>query len=337
MDCYMTKRSFCTLCLLALCTLFSCSGGKIDRIVLSAPFGPLAYPFVHMAENNPGTYELRIWKNPDQLRAMVAGGQADVVALPTNVAAVFHNKGAGIALLDVSVWSVLWIVTADSARTSLDDFRGAKIVMPFRGDMPHIVFATIARARGLNPERDVALQFVATPQDAVQQLITGRVDNAVLAEPDLSILIHRAQSVQVNTAERRRFHRAVDLQKEWARVFNTGERIPIGGTAVTEAALARPGFARSFSGEYSRAVSWCVEHPEDTARMVSRYFESVPAGAIVESMKHVRQESVAAVDARGELETFFGVLYKANPAAVGGKLPGDGFYLDPGSGDNDTR
>ena len=319
-------------CVITL-TALSCGGDKRKAVVVAAPFGPLAYPLVYMAENHdtavfPEPIELKIWKNPDQLRAMIAGEQADFFAVPTNVAAVFHNKGVDFRLTAVSVWSVLWVVSSDSTKTTLDDFTGEEIVMPFRGDMPHIVFANLARQRGLNPDADFSLRFVNTPQDAVQQLLMGRADHAVLCEPDISILFH-ASEVRGNAGTpSREFLRAVDLQEEWDAVYHTGEEIPIGGIAITGATAENPRLIEKFLGEYARAIDWCENHPTETGRLTTRFFEGVEPEPIEEAMGHVRQKFVAARDARQSVETFFTVLREGNPATIGGSLPGDGFYWD---------
>ena len=329
----MRKKSFTIIVLLAGIFFLSCAREKSDRIVVSAPFGPLVYPLVYMVENQEyfsfdGQIELKIWKNPDQLRAMVAGGQADFFAVPTNVAAVFHNKGAGVTLINVSVWSVLWIVSNDSTKKTLSDFKGEKIVMPFRGDMPHIVFSNLAKERGLDPENDFTLFFVNTPQDAVQQLMTGRAGHAVLCEPDISILLYKSHSLNDSDGMPPRFFRSVDLQKEWGKVYHTGEELPIGGTAITTRTALRPELIAVFQKEYARAIEWCINHPEETAELVARRFEGVQPEPIAEAMKHVSQKFVTAGDARPALETFFSVLYEGNPASIGGAMPGDGFYWE---------
>ncbi len=48
--------------------------------------------------------EFILWTNPDQLRALALNGKVDFIALPTNVAANLYNRGAPLALLNVSQW-----------------------------------------------------------------------------------------------------------------------------------------------------------------------------------------------------------------------------------------
>jgi len=324
----MYKR-MSTMLLSALMCL-SCARERGGKTVLTAPFGPLAYPFTYMAESMPAKYEFRVWMNPDQLRAMITGKQADFFALPTNVAAVFRNKGADLMLLGVSLWRVMWIVSSDSTKRTLQALRGEEIVVPFRGDMPHIVFADIAVNRGLDPGKDFVLRFVNTPQDAVQQLITGRAGNAVLAEPDLSILMYKTGTSGGGTNGPHRFFRVIDIQEEWDGIHGAGAEIPFGGVAVSASAAVDTDFIRGFQRDYARAVEWCVLHPEETAELVTRRFDWVRKEPIVEAMKHIELKFVSAADAREAVETFFSVLLEGNPKTIGGRLPDDGFYWNGG-------
>ena len=327
----MKKKLFIYMVCLTSVSLTSCTRHDGDGIVVSAPFGPLVYPLVSMVERSypssfPGSIELSIWNNPDQLRAMIAGRQADFFAVPTNVAALFYNRGVDVKLINVSVWGVLWVVSSDSTKKELRDFGGEEIVMPFKGDMPHIVFNTLVRKRGLNPEKDFIMHFVSTPQDAVQQLIMGHAHHAVLAEPDVSILLYKSRLLRTDGEQSTIFYRAIDLQKEWGSVYHTGDGIPIGGIAIHASTAAQPEVVAMFQREYAKAVEWCTTHPEETAALVAHHFEDIPTEPIVESMKHVNQKCVTAWTARKALEDFFSVLYDGNPASIGDTIPGDGFY-----------
>lgn len=311
--------------------LISCAGEKTDRIIVSAPFGPLSYPLVYMEKYNEQSsfaesMELVIWKNPDQLRAMIAGNQADFFALPTNVAALFHNKGMSCKLINVSVWSVLWLVSGDSTKVHLRDFKYQEIVIPFKGDMPHIIFENICKKQGLNPEKDFKLRFVNTPMDAAQQLLIGNADHAVLAEPDISILIYRTKTEKSESAKR--FYRAVDFQEEWNKIYGTGVKIPIGGIAVPEKVSVNSELIEKFQKEYAQAVYWCQNHPDETGKLIADYFEGVPSEPIIDAIDHVDQTFVKTKDAISSLEMFFSVLLEGNPASIGGKMPENDFYLE---------
>ncbi|MEN4006507.1 MAG: hypothetical protein PQ964_04030 [Methanobacteriaceae archaeon] len=86
----------------------------LPKLTIVGPPGPSSVPLAYMVEHNKlsgiaAETELIIFKDLDQLRAIVAGKQGDFVIMPSNVAAVFYNRDMDIQLLDISVWSALHI------------------------------------------------------------------------------------------------------------------------------------------------------------------------------------------------------------------------------------
>src|SRR5574343_1399830 len=119
--------------------------GKLERLVLAGPFAAVSFPLIHMVETGAlqdvaQRVEFVAWKDPDQLRVLAMQGRADFVAMPTNVAANLYHRGVPLQLLNVSTWGVLWMVSRDTNLKTLADFKGKEVAIPFRADMPDIVF-----------------------------------------------------------------------------------------------------------------------------------------------------------------------------------------------------
>jgi NitT/TauT family transport system substrate-binding protein len=183
----------------------------------------VSYPLIHMVETGAlkdmaDSVEFAPWKDPDQLRVLALGGKADFVAMPTNVAANLYNRGVKLRLLNVSTWGVLWMVSRENNLKTLADFKGKEIAMPFRADMPDIVFqACWPKSRGWTSSAISPLRYVASPLDAMQLLITRRVDHALLAEPAVSMALRKTRSFPVSVIAPE-LYRSVDLQQEWGRL-----------------------------------------------------------------------------------------------------------------------
>ena len=91
---------------------------KVDKLVLSGPMATVSHPLFRMIETGAlndiaKKVEFKLWKNPDELRALTLKGGADFIAIPTNVGANLYNKGVNIKLLNVSVWGILGFLTRD--------------------------------------------------------------------------------------------------------------------------------------------------------------------------------------------------------------------------------
>ena len=69
---------------------------KVEKLVVSGPFASVSHPILHMIETNAlkdvaDKLEFKVWKNPDELRAMTIKNSVDFIAVPTNTAATLHN------------------------------------------------------------------------------------------------------------------------------------------------------------------------------------------------------------------------------------------------------
>lgn len=302
---------------------------KVEKIVISGPFASVSHPILHMIKTGAlkdvaDEIEFRLWKNPDELRAMAIKGDVDFLAIPTNTAAILNNKGVDIKLLNVSVWGILGMISRDNDLKTLKDFKGKKIAVPFRADMPDIVFKQLLKRQGLDPKKDFDLVYVASPIDAMQMLILRRIDHSLLAEPAISVALRKTNSFPVKLIAPD-LYRSVDLEKEWARVFKTNGDIPEAGIAVM-GKMKNKYIIKRFKEEYNKALEWYETHPKEAGVLVADEIDLLSEDGVRDSISHVRLKSVSAKNAKADLEFFFNILMEEDPKSVGKKLPADSFY-----------
>lgn len=221
----------------------------LPQITLAGPPAIVSAPLIHMAETGAlkdaaQRTVFTAWRDPDQLRMMAMGGKADVLAMPSNVAANLFNRGAGVTLLNISTWGALWIVTRDAQRKTLADFKGEEIAVPFRGDMPDIVLQLLLTKQGLDPLRDFRIRYVPTPMEAMQLLITRRVSHALLSEPAVSLALRKTRSFPVGLI-------APDLHRGGRPAAGMGP------PAAARAARATSGYCRCGCGALTAAGAGC--------------------------------------------------------------------------------
>ncbi|QFR49980.1 ABC transporter substrate-binding protein [Sulfurimonas lithotrophica] len=302
---------------------------KKDKIVIAGPFASVSHPVLHMIERDAlkdvaKEVEFRLWKNPDELRALAIKGDVDFLAVPTNTGAILNNKGIDIKLLNVSVWGILGMISRDNSLKSLKDYKGKTIAVPFRADMPDIVMTELMKRQGLDPQKDFKLQYVSSPIDAMQMLILRRVDHALLAEPAISIALRKTKSFPVSVIAPD-LYRSVDLQKEWAEVFNTNSDIPQAGMAVM-GRMKDEHIINRFMEEYDKSLEWYKTHPKEAGILVVKTLDMLSEEGLADSIPHVNLKSVKAAKAKEKLEFFFNILKDGDPKAIGNKLPSDNYY-----------
>ncbi len=317
--------------LFALVTLGFSDSAKLEKLVISGPFASVAHPLAYIVENNTlkdvaKKVEFKMWKNPDELRALTLSGGADFIAVPTNVGANLYNKGVKIKLLNVSVWGILGMVSRDKNLKSLKDFKGKEIIVPFRADMPDIVFRTLLKKQGIDIKKYMKITYVSTPMDAMQMMIMRKTDHALLAEPAISMALRKTKSFPVSVIAPTIF-RSVDLQEEWGKVFKTKAQIPQAGMA--EIGSHDPKVVKRFNEEYNKALAWYKANPKKAGELTVKYFPMLKAEAVADSIPNVNLKSVNALEAKSELEFFYNILKDDNPKLIGGKLPNESFYYAP--------
>lgn len=307
-------------------------GARRARLTLSGPFALVSYPLMRIADSGAlsdmaDQVEFTTWKSPDQLRAIAIGQTADFIAAPSNVAANLYNRGVPLKLLDISTWGLLWMVSREQGLRTLADFRGKEVVMPFRGDMPDILFQLLAEQQGMQVGRDVKLRYVASPIDAMQLLITRRADHALLAEPAVSMGLRKSHSFPVKVIAPE-LYRSVDLQQEWGRVLHRAPRIPQAGMVALGSALGDATLLARFEAEHGKALQWCQQHPEACGQMAARYVSMLTPEGVADALQATRStmELVPAAKAKPDLEFFYQQLLQRQPGLVGGKLPTADFY-----------
>jgi NitT/TauT family transport system substrate-binding protein len=301
---------------------------KVDKLVLSGPMATVSHPLFRMIETGALSdiakkVEFKLWKNPDELRALTLKGGADFIAIPTNVGANLYNKGVNIKLLNVSVWGILGILTRDKTKKTLSDFKGCEIAMPFRADMPDIVFEEIAKKEGLNPKKDFKLRYVGSPIDAMQMLIMRRVDHALLAEPAISIALRKTGSFPLKLVAPD-LYRSDMLENEWGKVFKVKAQIPEAGMAVV--GDIDKTIIKRFNEEYQKAMIWYKTHKKEAGVLAVKYVKMLEANGVSDSIDYVKLDTIPAKNAKKDLEFFLNILKTNNPKSIGGKLHNDGFY-----------
>ncbi|MGX5736344.1 ABC transporter substrate-binding protein [Bosea thiooxidans] len=281
-------------------------------LLVAAAKDPALKPFAD-------SVEVRIWRTPDEMRAGVASGGMKAVVVPSYVAANLHNRGLGIRLANVLTHGLLQVVAPAGTVSALADLKGKRVAVPFKNDMPDFLFRRMLVAQGLKPE-DLNIDYSGTPPEAVQLLLGGRVDAALLSEPASSGVI------MMSGLRGRPLERAVDLRKLWATA--TGRpNLPQAGLAVTDGLTKQIGAAgiAALQRALETALGAVAADPSAVAYEAGTLFQ-LPAPLLALAVPESNLVVQPASAARPDLEALFTALASDDPRIIGGKLPGDGFY-----------
>ncbi|MBK1836694.1 ABC transporter substrate-binding protein [Azospirillum sp. YIM B02556] len=278
----------------------------------------------------------KAWRTPDELRAGLTSGTMKTFVLPTQSAANLFNKGLGIRLVNVMTNGLLHLVSADPSLSSISALKGRTVALPFRNDTPEFVLRRLLAAGGLASDaapggekaggeraggEKVALQFTGTPMEAIQLLVTGRADAALLPEPAASAAILRAGQAG------RTVTRVIDIQQAWGAATGLGTDLPQAGLGVTGDFLAQHAPAVEALHAALAAATLSVNAGPARAANDAAAPLGLPWPVIEQAIPHSRLVCQRASAARNSLESLFRVVSEFDPRIIGGALPAADFYL----------
>lgn len=270
-------------------------------------------------ESLMGAVKVKIWRTPDDMRAGVSSGAMKAVVVPSYVAANLHNRGLGIRLANILTQGLLQIVAPTGTVGTLADLKGKRIAVPFKNDMPDFLFRRLLAAEGIKPA-ELDIDYSGTPPEAIQLLLGGRVDAALLSEPATS------GALLLSGLRGKPLERAVDLRKLWA-VATGRPNLPQAGLAVTDALtkqISREGIA-ALQRAMEAALAVVSADPDAIANEAATLFQ-LPAPILARAAPVSNLVAQPASAARPDLETLFNALAADDPRIIGGKMPGDRFY-----------
>ncbi len=258
-------------------------------------------------------YNFTVAGTPDAITGQLINGDMDIAALPTNAISALYNKTEGkISVLGVNALGVLYILENGNSINSVSDLAGKTVLASGKGSTAEYVLNYILEKNGVIAE----IVWAAEHSEAATLALKGDYDIVMLPEPFVTNVTAKSDAFRV----------ALDLTEEWEALGN-GE-LTMGGIAVRTAFLEEhPDAVKAFVDEYGKSVAFTNSQPEDAAKLIAKY-EIAAEEVAKNAIPRCNIVWLHGKDYKAVLENFLGVVYDANPSGIGGKMPGNDFYLD---------
>ena len=259
-----------------------------------------------------------IFKSPDLLIGKIITGEVDIAALPINAAAILYNKGVPVRIASVIGWGVMYLVGEANIKDWID-LKGQTVLAPAKGAVPDLLFRYMLVKNGLNPEKDLTIQYVGSPVGLAQLTAAGAASLAVLPEPWVTQVMEENPKVQV----------LLDFQKEWQQIEGQGQTYPQTCIVVNrEFAAADSEFVHLYLKELEGALKWLNRNPEQAGALAEKHVQ-ISAVAVQRGLARCNLRFANAIKSRPEIDRFLLRLSELAPNAIGGRLPDEEFYYQP--------
>lgn len=285
--------------------------------------GPTAIGMIHLlaesdAQNSHNQYTYTIAGTADEISAGLINGSLDIAAVPCNLASILNQKTNGeIVTAAVNTLGVLYIVEAGETIETVADLKGKTIYSTGQGTTPEYTLRYLLTTAGLDPDKDVAIQYKSEATEVVAAMTQNPEAIAMLPQPYVTVAMNNNEKIRI----------ALDITKEWEAAC--------GSTVVTGVIVARKSFIdqhpeafQAFLEEYEASTAYANSNIEETAQLLEQY-DVFKAAIAQKAIPYCNVTCITGDEMKENVLAYLQVLYNQNPAAVGGNMPEEGmFYLE---------
>lgn len=182
------------ICAMALCIcagltgntgevcVWASEGSSSDAVRIGALKGPTAMGMAQLLDEDG--YDFTIAASPDEIVPMVVQDKLDIAAVPANLAATLYQKtDKDVSVLAVNTLGVLYLVENGDSVKSVKDLKGKTIYASGKGATPEYALNSVLKANGIDPEKDVTVEFKSEHAEVVSALVQDQTAVGLLPQP----------------------------------------------------------------------------------------------------------------------------------------------------------
>ena len=288
--------------------------------------GPTAMGMVEFMQNcdegkvTSNDYNFTIAAAADEVTPKLVKGEADIAAVPANLASVLYNNTKGeIKVLAVNTLGVIYIVESGENVKSVSDLKGKTIYASGKGATPEYALNYILTENNIDPVKDVTIEWKSEHAECLAALMANEDAIAMLPQPFVTTAQMKNENIRM----------ALDLTEEWEKLQESDNpSMMITGVVVGRKAFIEenPDAVADFLENYEKSVKFVNENVEQAAELVGKY-EIVPAPVAKAAIPHCNITFIAGEQLKTAFSGYLQVLFEQNPKAVGGAMPNDDFYF----------
>ena len=249
-------------------------------------------------------YDLQLYGAADEIVPLLMKGELDMAAIPANLAATLYQKtNGGIQAVAVNTLGVLYVVEQGDTVQSMADLKGRTILSTGKGTTPEYVLRYLLNANGIDPDKDVTIEYYSEATEVTAQMATTEDAIAVLPQPYVTAAGLQDETLRV----------ALNLTEEWNKVADT--------QLITGVTVVR----KEYAEEHPDVVAANTDL-DGTAALCEEQGVVAKAAIAKKALPNCNIVCLTGDELKADASAYLQVLFDADPAAVGGALPGDDFY-----------
>ena len=263
-------------------------------------------------------YDVSFYKSAEEIVPLLVKGELDIAAVPANLASIQFNKNNGyVQVIAINNLGVLSILEKGSSISSVADLKGKVIYAPAsgKGAVPEFTLNYILEQNGLDPEKDVTVEWKAEVKEILAALKNTDGGIALLPQPAATTALTNVEGLR----------EAINLNDAWNALGVDSKLVTGVIVARTEFIKNNPDAVSKFLEEYEASANFAVENIEEAAKLTAKYGIAEEAVAL-NAIPKCNITFIKGLEMKNTLSAYLGTLFDAKPASIGGAMPTDDFY-----------
>ena len=169
----------------------------------------------------------------------------------------------------------------------------------------------------LSEDGDVVLDFSIPTAQLAAQMISGKIQYAVVPEPFATIAQMKSEKITT----------ALDFQKEYIEITGEKNIYPLSVMVVRkDFAKENKELLNNFLNEYEKAVEWTVANPVEAGNLSETKGLGLAASVVSKAIPVSNYTYIQAKKAVSQIEALLNIFLNCDKNSIGGKLPAKDFY-----------
>ncbi len=259
-------------------------------------------------------YDVEFFGAPEDITAKLITENLDIAAVPVNLAAIINQKTDGkYVIAAINTLGVLHIVENGNTVNNISDLEGKTLHATGQASTPEYMLNYILEQNDLLDK--VTIVWHTEHSELATLVAAGEVSLAMLPEPHVTSAIMKNSDLKA----------VIDLTAEWDKVSD-GDAVQ-GCVVVSKKAITNhKAKVDEFLDNYKASVDYVNTNVADAAQIIAQLGIVGAAKAAENAIPRCNIVFVEGDKMISSLNEFYNVLYTANPASIGGKLPDDSLY-----------
>ena len=251
--------------------------------------------------------EIKTINSPNNMLSMIVKGEADIAAIPANMAAIIFNRQLQYKAVAVISEAKLFIVSANKNIQTINDLKNKTIYCGTKLAAPDLMLQYLISKENI---QNVNISYSFSNPDLSKMIASENADIAILPEPFISSAMIENSNV----------HIVVEMSKYI-------EDYPVAILIAKDTFINNnKTLLNEVLSEYKKSTEYILNNKNEIENLIKNSTMIINPKAAVYGLNRMGLTFYDGEQMKFALKSYYNFLYNFDKKLIGGKLPSDNYY-----------